>query len=446
VIGSRKRAGDMAASERPNILFFFPDQHRFDWLGAGTGGAVRTPNLDALAARGARFTNAVCPSPLCAPSRACLAAGVEYDRCDTPDNSANYPLEKATFYRRLRDGGYHVMGCGKFDLAKALHDWQVDGKRLLGEWGFSDGIDSEGKWDGVSSGRETPRGPYMAYLESRHLRAAHVEDFDRRRGDHAAAFPTPLPDDAYGDNWVARNGLDLLAAAPAGRPWFLQVNFPGPHDPWDITERMERSVRGRTLPLPVGDCACDADAMLRVRQNYSAMVENIDRWVGACADRLHERGELDRTLIVYSSDHGEMLGDHGRWGKSHPYHPSVAVPLIVAGPGVRGGAVLRGPATVMDLAATFLDFARVPVPADMDSRSLKPLLAGRGETHRGHVLSGLHDWRMAFDGRYKLIRGYAPHPAPLLFDLHADPHELHNLAPDAPAQVRRLSAVLGARA
>ena len=138
-------------SDRPNILFFFPDQHRYDWVGTNPGVPVRTPNLDTLGERGVRFTNAVCPSPLCAPSRACLAAGKEYDRCRVADNGVNYPLDQQTFYGLLRDTpgaggadpGYHVAGCGKFDLAKAMHDWGVDGKRLLPEWGFSDGVDND---------------------------------------------------------------------------------------------------------------------------------------------------------------------------------------------------------------------------------------------------------------------------------------------------------------
>ena len=102
---------------RPNILFLFPDQHRFDWLGSA-GIPVPTPNLDALAGRGVRFTHAITPSPLCAPARACLAAGREYGSCGVADNAVDYPIDQTTFYTLLRDSGYHVIGCGKFDLAK----------------------------------------------------------------------------------------------------------------------------------------------------------------------------------------------------------------------------------------------------------------------------------------------------------------------------------------
>src|SRR5690606_8399637 len=110
------------------------------------------------------FTNAVCASPLCAPSRACLAAGKEYDRCGVANNDDDFPLDETTYYRILRDAcGYHVAGVGKFDLHKASYIWGLDGKHLLHEWGFSDGIDNAGKIDAVRSGEIEPRDPYMAY-------------------------------------------------------------------------------------------------------------------------------------------------------------------------------------------------------------------------------------------------------------------------------------------
>jgi len=152
----------------PNILLVVPDQLRPDWTSLNPAISVRTPHLQALAARGVNFVNCYCASPLCAPSRACLAAGREYDRCGVPDNTRNYPLAQPTFYQALRGAGYRVAGVGKFDLHKEVGDpagawWELDGSRLLDEWGFTDGIDSEGKLDGSNSYRSAgaPRGqPY----------------------------------------------------------------------------------------------------------------------------------------------------------------------------------------------------------------------------------------------------------------------------------------------
>ena len=174
-------------SNRPNILFFFPDQLRFDWMGSNPDIAVRTPNLDRLQKNGVTFSKTVCPAPVCAPSRACVAAGTEYDNCPVKGNSDDYPTDRDSVYSILRDSGYHTMGCGKFDLNKGtctsnLPAWGLDGKHHLKEWGFSDGINNEGKMDGANSGREKPQGPYLQYLEERGLRQMHLKDFSNRKG------------------------------------------------------------------------------------------------------------------------------------------------------------------------------------------------------------------------------------------------------------------------
>ena len=381
----------------PNILLFLPDQHRHDWTGSNPDLPLRTPNLDRLAARGTRFTHALCPSPLCAPSRASLAAGRAYPRCRVDNNQQDYPLDQPTFYRILRDGGYHVLGVGKFDLQKAGAHHSLDGRALVADWGFSDGIDSKGKWDAVNSWDGAPHDAYLAYLDAHGLARVHVDDMaGRRSAPYATTAPTPLPEHAYGDNWVADNGLRLLDDAPADRPWFLQVNFPGPHDPMDVTQRMWEAWQGVDFPPAHAGPEFDAATHTAIRRNYASMIENIDRHLGRYLAAVAARGELGKTLVVYSSDHGEMLGDHGRWGKSSFYQPSVGIPLVMAGPGVTAGQTFGGPVSLHDLAATFLEVAELSVPDEMDSRSLCPVLDGSSLTHReaaaSHgeaVLSGL---------------------------------------------------------
>jgi arylsulfatase A-like enzyme len=425
----------------PNILFLFPDQLRHDFVEPDSGIPVRTPNLKRLVAGAVRFTRAVTPAPLCAPARACLASGMEYDRCGVPSNQRNYPLNAPTFYQALRTAGYHVMGCGKFDLHKPELDWGLDGQRLIREWGFSAGVDNEGKHDGtrsyVKAGR--PMGPFMAYLEKLGLARVHVADYERRKG-HGATFATPLSDEAYGDNWIARNGLALLDAAPRNKPWFLQVNFNGPHDPWDITASMEKRWRGVSFPQPNRCDQLDPETHERVRQNYAAMIENIDARVGELIDKVRRRGELANTLIAFSSDHGEMLGDHNLWAKRHPYHGSAGVPLVLAGPDVRKGFRSDAPATMLDLTATFLDYAGVSRAASMDSRSLRPLLKGATAAHREYVLSGMDLWRLVMDRQYKYVKGYGA--GPMLFDLNNDPEENENLATARPDIAERMSKLL----
>lgn len=452
--------------KRPNFLFFLPDQFRFDWLSGNPKLPIRTPNLDALAARGVRFDKGYVASPVCAPSRACLASGREYDQCGVGGNYANYPLTQGTYYRGLRDAGYFVAACGKLDLSKPSFDQGLDGKNHAPEWGFSDIVNCGGKGDAVTGWQkaQAPVEPYMVFLTKQGLADKFAADVAARGGGHSAGadaaqgyaktFPSPLPDEAYEDNWIGRTGIEMMEKFPSGTPWHLVVNFAGPHDPEDITVGMEKTVRDRSFPQPIGSSELSPETHNAIRQNYTAMVENIDRWVGIYIDELKRRGELENTIVVFSSDHGEMLGDHERWGKNVPYEASLCVPLIVAGPKVkhrRSDAMV----SLIDIGATFLDYARAPKPDGMTARSFRPLLEGKTDTHRSYISSGLFGWRLVRDGRYKLVRGFDPKrkllggsvpkgtDTPLvLYDLEKDPSESQNVAESAPDVVARLEKLL----
>jgi len=186
-------------------------------------------------------------SPLCASARAALASGMEYDRCGVPDNSVDYPLGQPTFYALLHKAGYRVMGCGKFDLAKAARGWKIDGSAGLPSGASTRGSTAKASGDAVGSGQSEPRGPYMAFLEESGLRTMHS------RTCGAGARPGSPPSRA-----AARRGLQRQldrggrpAAArdrPSRKPWFLQVNFTGPHDPWDITAGMPSCIAALTSP------------------------------------------------------------------------------------------------------------------------------------------------------------------------------------------------------
>lgn len=459
---------------RPNFLLLISDQHRPDWLTINSDIPVRNPNIEKLAAQGVNFTQAVCPSPTCAPSRACLASGKSYHHCGVPSNSVNYPLDQPTFYGLLRDSGYHVAGVGKFDLHKPEFVWGLEGTHLLEEWGFSEGVDSEGKIDAIRAvagafpfgyldfyqhkkgpvGQFAKKalldyphkeavpsakaaGPYTAYLESRGLLDTHVQDIWFRH-PYTGTEPTPLPEDAYGDTWIADQGLAIIEKMEAGRPWFLQVNFAGPHDPLDVTEAMHQRWRDVEFDLPIDSSEFDAATHNEIRRNYAAMIENIDTQIGRYLQLLENRGELENTIIVYASDHGEMLGDHNLWMKSVPYQPSIGIPLVIRGPNILQNVVSETPVSLHDLAATCLDYAGVEVPKEMDSLSLKAVLSGQQTQHREVVFSSLLEWNAVFDGRYKYI--CYNDGRELLFDLQTDPHEMENLAAQNPALCAQFSS------
>jgi len=153
---------------------------------------------------------------------------------------------------------------------------------------------------------------------------------------------------------------------------------------------------------------------------------------------------------VYCSDHGEMLGDRGMSGKSKPYHPSACVPLVIAGPAVRKNVVCDKPMETLDLTATFLDYAGIPIPKNMDSRSLRPFLEGRSDLPRTHATSSLGDWSLVFDGRYKLIVNRPKEKKSkkkssmelVLYDLKTDPVEINNILEQCPDIVERLKPLL----
>lgn len=448
----------MSTSSIPNILFIFPDQWRWDWLGceASPWGKVpvRTPNIDALAARGVRFTQCRTNSPVCAPARACLAQGVRYERCGVPGNGVNTPTDSDTVFRRLRDAGYRTACTGKTDLQKhGLHKGLDGWTPAIGQLGFVESANQCGKWDAVNCGAKQPADLYMAALHATGCVGAHVQDYQRRQADRKAGtlatYPTPLPRRLYTDDVTGQQALNMLARWPTDptgehpAPWMLWVNFPGPHEPFDPPAELQQRYDGVAFPGPVAvpDDAPPQDHQ-QLRRNYAAMCEGIDQWVGRLIDAVEARGELDETLIVFASDHGEMLGDHGRWYKSVWQEGSVHVPLIVAGPGVRQGAVSDASVELIDIAATLMTAAGLDVPEAWDARSLAPILAGAGRDaeHRDVQVMALGTWRAACDGRFKRVREEGA--ADRLFDLDTDPAEASDVISQHPEAADRLTAAL----
>ena len=456
----------MIARERPNILFMLADQHRFDWHDLDDALPVHTPQLRRLAEKGVRFTRAITPSPICAPARASIALGAEYgrngpvlfNRSDLPEAARG-----RTFYHALQSIGYRVASCGKLDLNKASHSWGRDGlhrswwRSIFRDWGFTDGFDSEGKGAAGRFGNK-PHGPYGHFLKKRGLSRIYGEDFRARTATKDSQYldthPSPLPDDAFADNWVGEIGRGLIERLKSDGPWFLQVNFSGPHPPMDSTASMMSGYRDAVFPDPVDHDQHPFEIHQEIRRSYSAMVSNIDRWVGIYIDQLQKLSLLENTILVYSSDHGEMLGDHNRFRKHVPYQPSVGVPLLIAGPGIRRGVTHEGPTTLLDLPATFLHAAGGSTRF-ADSRSLLDLLRGESTDARRIAYSAYAHWALAFDGRFKLVRGFDPAnldvpklediPRPndyRLFDLELDPEERRDHAVQHPGVMSELKRQL----
>ena len=389
----------------PNILLLFPDQWRFDWDGRDPALPLKLPNIRALMGRGVKFEHAYVPSPLCAPSRAALASGREYDEAGVPTNENNdFPLSIPTFYQSLQRAGYWTATTGKDDLDKATQLGTKFGANWTGvyhqsELGFSDGIRMEGKEDVVD--QPQPHERYGHWLSGQTVllkNGSSMSAWDAHRscmkGDKCTK--SMFPDDLYEDNYVHDKALELLRRRPTNAPFFLHVSFPGPHPPFLVTPVQYDAVDHRSFPPPVDGSSSTPEVCVSTGQpqtsnsdrcDYAAEMENLDRLVGSLLDELFAQGVTESTLVCFASDHGEMLGDHGQVGKGKPWEASASVPLACAGPGVTRGAIESRAVATLDLAATFLDYAGVHpsgYPEGMTSISLRPLL------ERGHPL-GAHE-------------------------------------------------------
>jgi arylsulfatase A-like enzyme len=459
---------------KPNILFFFPDQMRGDWTELNLKNPIRTPNIRKLENEGVFFSQTYCPSPVCSPSRSCLAVGKDYDRVKIIDNGQNHPFDDPTFYELLRDkAGYHTMTCGKLDLRHPEHNYGNDGKHIvdgidyLEKWGFSDGVEIGGKLNGARMWRKYRKdiGPYISYLKDRGVAHEYVSDSANRsfKDSHAS----PLCDADYVDNWIGRSGIELLKNAPNDKPWYIQVNFNGPHNPLDATESMLTKWKDESnFPLPIKCTKFSKKEILDIQRNYAAMIENIDGWIGKFIAEVKKRGELNNTLIIVASDHGEMLGDHNKVTKGVPYEGAIHVPLVISGVGVKHRPIINKPVALIDLFSTILDFAEVEIPTGVNSISLEPVLTGNLdiEVKNRFIRSGLKHFRVIIENNYKLVLGFDYSDKPsfnfkrylkkklfkdkdkkkinykpvYLFDMENDPNELCNVANLNPKIVDRL--------
>ena len=235
-----------------------------------------------------------------------------------------------------------------------------------------------------------------------------------------------------------------MEAFPTDQPWFMQVNLTGPHGPMDVTERMQARWRGVAFPSAHGNDQFDDATHTAIRQNYAAMIETIDRHLGSYQSAIAARGELDNTIIVYSSDHGEMLGDRQGYQKHYPYEGSAHIPYLVRGPGFAPGSQSTCPVNTWDVTATILDAAGIDVPAE------HPLagdsLLGEADLPEDRIVHFHHG-----NGRSRYVAGigcghkfvhFYNGGEEELFDMAADPWEQHNLLAkgDAPEIATKLRA------
>lgn len=436
---------------KPNILFIMDDQHRHDYLGCAGADFLNTPNLDRLARRGVRFTQCTTNSPVCAASRIGLASGLQPSRIGAVDNAGVLPLSTPTYYQRLRDHNYRVACVGKLDLAKSDHYNGRDGDRPVAySWGFTHPEECEGKMHAGSS--PTPIGPYTNYLHREGLLQAFYDDYATRRGKgyEVTAHDSVLPTEAFEDCYIGRRAAEWIEQVADDFPWHMFVSLVGPHNPFDPPTEYADRYRDARMPPPVpfnpeGKPAWvrersqtyDPDVVTVTRRQYCAATEVVDDMVGRILDAVEARGQMDNTYIIFASDHGEMLGDHGMYTKSCSQEAALRVPLIVAGPGIEEGKVSDALVELIDVNATICDLAGLDPQPNIDARSVREVLEGRSDEHRTETVSAFRKFRLIRTHEHKLVENYSD--VTELYDLKNDPDEQTNIADAQPEIVDQLT-------
>jgi len=413
-----------------NLLILMSDEHTRAVLGAYGNRIARTPALDRLAAEGVRFANAYTPSPICISARASFATGLPVFEHRCWSSAEGWRGEPRGWMHELRDRGHDVVSIGKLHYRAAEDDLGFSASLLPmylanGGRGWPQGL------------LRRPMGDFPGAAEMAAVLGPGESDYTRYDRDIAAA------------------AVDWLASRPrGGMPWVLFVSFVSPHFPLTAPGEYYDLYRGLEIPPPYDRAAAsrlrhpvmdtmrefwnyadyfDADSEMEALRNYyglsSFLDANIERVLGA----LEASGQTGNTQVIYTSDHGDQIGNHGIWGKCFMYEDSAGIPLLLRGPGIAPG-VNTTPVSLCDIAATAAAAvgAEWPLPAAAwRGRALQSFVAapepGRAvlsEYHDGGSPCGVtllrrDDWKFVY---------FADGHAPLLYDLQADPCEMSNLA------------------
>jgi arylsulfatase len=478
-------------SRRPNILLLMADQQAASTLGCYGNGFVTTPNLDALARSGTRFDLNLSNCPVCMPARASLLTGRSPEAHGVFRNGfALDPARVPLFSDSLAEAGYQTIWCGK-------HHWQcqLDGPPPSGipyfgfarhhltddnqigpyfDWVATQGDDYLGMVTGTLFNLPARDHPYWigrSYISPDDIAAARRRWIDPciPSEDKSLNFwVSPLPDELTQSAWIADRAIEeMRSAGRDGRPFFLAASFVDPHDPYNPSRKFFDTVDPAVCPLPVmrpGEhdsspphyqtyvggrtehpwinrvVAQTNEEWRMLRACYFAKVNAVDFHAGRILAALKEAGLADNTLVVFTSDHGDMMGDHGMITKGDfHYDACIRTPLIVRALGGPAGRVEKRPTSLLDLAPTFLDYAGLS-PVDgvvQEGRPLRPLVEGRETEWRTFgvaeifaTVDGTHQpdqWARTLRDEKWRYTWFPGDRYGQLFDLEKDPHELHNL-------------------
>ena len=446
-------------NRKPNILFIMADQYRADCLGcdgfdkltAGGNPVIKTPNLNRLAREGALFTRAYTSTPSCTPARAAILTGqspwhhgmLAYGRIA---EQYNFELPRA-----MCDAGYYTYAIGKLHYHPernyhGFRDAMLDESRRAETAGF---VSDYLKWF-------KEKAPYLDPY------ATGIGSNDYRAGEYA------LPEELHPTYWTGETAVSFIREYERDEPFFLNVSFARPHSPYDPPKKFFDMYKDGKMPPPhVGKWAekyapfesrenyslwhgdLGIEQVRRSRRGYYGAITFIDEQIGLILKALEERKMLENTLILFTSDHGDMMGDHHLWRKSYAYEGSARIPMIIRWPksmeleGERGMKI-SNTAELRDLLPTFLEAAGASIPESVDGMSMLQLIRGNTDGWRefidlehGVCYADENQWNALTDERWKYIY-HSYDGSQQLFDLENDPGELNDLASD-PSYTRTLN-------
>lgn len=422
-----------APAARPNILVIMSDEHNASVLGCYGNKVIRTPNLDGLAARGVVFENCYTNSPLCVPSRLSFTAGKYASRVSAWSNSCRLPMDSPSLPRLLNAAGYESYLCGKMHYAAGFH------------YGFTEigGKLNENRMDGRGS-RRAPDNLKSSGAVSGRFSAFHPGDKGGNLGH---------------DRTVTAGVVEFLSTRKAGgKPFFLVAGYLCPHFPLIVPQEYWEHYRDKVSMPVIPDGFLDSlplnykhlragfqlenvppEIVKKGRELYYGLTEWTDEQIGKVLSALGSSAVAGNTVVIYTTDHGENLGEHGLWWKNTMYEQAAHIPLIVSWPARWPGGQRRpGACSLVDLVQTIAELGGTKAPPDWNGDSLAAWLddpAARwkdravSEYYAHNIASG---FAMIRSGQYKYVCHSAPdaqHPPQReLYNLKEDPGEFHNLA------------------
>ena len=412
----------LSAEKRPNLLIISTDEHHFGTLGCYGGKIVDTKNIDELASQGAVCTGFYATTPVCSPSRAALVSGLYPQKTPVVTNNIRLDDSIVTFAEILRRQGYATGYAGK---------WHLDGvgkpqwapKR---QFGFADNrfMFNRGHWKKFA---DTPDGPKVGATDKKGNPSYGVDNADEK---------------SFSTDWLSDKAVDFIETNK-DKSFCYMLSLPDPHGPNTVRAPYDKMYENVEVPIPTslmksraqtpgrgGKAGVTAAQIRKIMPPYFGMVKCIDDNIGKIVDKLKEHDLLDNTIVVMTSDHGDLCGEHGRLNKGVPYEGSARIPFIIRYPkSVKAGLRVEQALSCIDFLPTVLTMMDVKFDQNtVDGRNASALFSG-GKTKDWNDIAFIRStpgsaWISAVTANYKLV--YSSADKPWLLDLKKDPKELEN--------------------